>query len=185
MRNGTAYSREQLKQLECPMRPTCDSKRTGFRQRKADLCEICHKKMVHCQTGSARSRRTQKRLAERAAAAKIHPPPGAPGPIQEEIPKPAHSPNANQILKPESRTEWRRPCLENANLLLLGDSQVSRLETLITNGSVQLALPGADILDLVVLVEFGKMKFPRFANDARRNDIAQNWDQYKADLTEA
>ena len=187
MRDGKAYSREELKKLECPMKPSCNSRRTGFRQRKANLCEICHKKMVHCQSGSARSRRTEKRLAERGNAQKNHPPPIVAGPSrsQEVTPKPAYNLLAERIIKPESRNEWRRPCLDNVNLLLIGDSQISRLETLIESGSVQLSLPGADILDLTVLVEFGKMKFSNFANDARRNEIAKNWDQYRTDLQEA
>ena len=186
MRDGKAYSREELKKLECPMKPSCNSRRTGFRQRKANLCEICHKKMVHCQSGTSRSRRTEKRLAQRAAAAKINPPPIVPGPScsQNVTPTPAYNIIADRIIKPESRTEWRRPCLENVNLLLIGDSQISRLETLIENECVQLSLPGADILDLTVLLEFGKMKFSNFANDARRNEIAKNWDQYRADLSE-
>ena len=187
MNNGTAYSKEQLKKLECPMRPTCNSRRTGYRQRRANLCEICHKKMLHCQSGSARSRRTEKRLAERAAAAKIHPPPilQEPRDSQEVTPTQACNLIPDRIIKPESRSEWRRPCLQNVNLLLIGDSQISRLETMIESGSVQLSLPGADILDLAVLLEFGKMKFSNFANDARRNEIAKNWDQYRADLNEA
>ena len=188
MRDGKAYTREQLKELECPMRPKCSSKRKGFRQRSNEMCDICHKKMLHCQTGSARSRRTEKRLAERAATAKLPPPPQIvpeSNLSQEEIPKAAYSLKADQIIKPESRHAWRRPCLERATLLLIGDSQIARLDTLIDNGSVQLSLPGCDILDLAVLLEFGKMKFPNFHNDARRNDIAKNWQQYCADLSEA
>ena len=190
MRNGKAYTREQLKVLECPMRPKCNSRRTGFRQRNNDMCEICHKKMLHCQEGSARSRRTEKRLAQRAAAANLQPSSqiaqaSSSSSSQVESPNSANSQIGDRIIKPESRHAWRRPCLQNVNLLLIGDSQISRLETLIENGSVQLALPGCDILDLAVLLEFGKMKFPMFHNDARRNDIAKNWDSYRVDLSES
>ena len=176
--------------LECPMRPKCNARRTGFRQRNNDMCEICHKKMLHCQGGSARSRRTEKRLAQRAAAANLQPSSqiaqaSSSSSSRVESPNSANSQIGDRIIMPESRHAWRRPCLQNVNLLLIGDSQISRLETLIENGSVQLALPGCDILDLAVLLEFGKMKFPMFHNDARRNDIAKNWDNYRVDLSES
>ena len=183
MHDGFAVTKDELKNLKCRMNPTCDSKRKGFRQRQADLCDICRKKMVHCQSGNARSRRTEKRLMQRAESAKAHSAEMRETPqCSTQEPRQAYSRPDERIIKCQPRTAWRRPCLKDTKLLLIGDSQISRLEKLLNPDAVQCSFPGCDILDLCCLIDFGSMKFSNFGNDARRNYIAANWSQYSNNL---
>ena len=185
LHNGAAVTKDQLKNQKCPMKPPCDSQRRGFRQRKMSLCDVCKKKMVHTQSGNARSRRTEKRLNLRAEKAKQ---------IQSNIievpesstqePRKSYSLQSERIIKCQPRTSWRRPCLQNVSLLVIGDSQVARLETLLKEDAVQASYAGMDIADLCCLLEFGSMKLNNFGNDPRRNHIVANWNQYSKDLAD-
>ena len=141
--------------------------------------------MVHTQSGNARSRRTEKRLNLRAEKAKQ---------IQSNInevpesstqePRKSYSLHSERIIKCQPRTSWRRPCLQNVSLLVIGDSQVARLETLLKEDAVQASYAGMDIADLCCLLEFGSMKLNNFGNDPRRNHIVANWNQYSKDLAD-
>ena len=126
MSNGTSYYPEELKNLPCLNNPTCKSRRNhSLQSRQKDLCEVCMRKQRYCQSGSARTRRTERRrqarLDEQSSSSSQM------TPNELELPDARSNTGVGRIIKATKRATWRRPCVENATVVLLGDSQVFQI----------------------------------------------------------
>lgn len=122
MADGTAYYPEELKKLACLNKPTCQSQRRHSLQGRQNLCDVCSRKRRYCQSGSARTRRTERRREARLeqqkqSTSKL----SVTG--NESFPTP-HAISSGKIIQATKRSSWRKPCLQNIEAAIIGDSQV-------------------------------------------------------------
>ena len=122
MADGTAYYPEELKKLACLNQPTCQSQRRHSLQGRQNLCDVCARKRRYCQSGSARTRRTERRREARFEQ-KMQDSKQLRSPDQE-IYQPTATTSSGRIIQATKRSSWRRPCLQNVENVLIGDSQV-------------------------------------------------------------
>ena len=122
MADGTAYYPEELKKLPCLNQPTCQSQRRHSLQSRQNLCDVCARKKRYCQSGSARTRRTERRREARLeqkmqSSSQLRSP-------DQELVQPTSTAFNGRLIRATKRSSWRRPCLKNIDTVLLGDSQV-------------------------------------------------------------
>ena len=122
MADGSAYYPEELKKLRCLNQPTCQSQRRHSLQSRQNLCDVCARKKRYCQSGSARTRRTERRREARLeqtmqSSSQLRSP-------DQEIFQPTPTASSGRLIQATKRSSWRRPCLKNIETILLGDSQV-------------------------------------------------------------
>ena len=123
LRDGRSFYPEELKQLPCMNTPTCKSQRShSVQSRQKNLCDICMRKQRYCQSGSARSRRTERRRQARLEdqSSSSHQMTSN----ELECPNAISNTGVGRMIKASKRATWRRPCLRNSTLALVGDSQV-------------------------------------------------------------
>ena len=123
MADGRAVFPEELKKLPCLNKPTCQSQRKhSLQSRQQNLCDVCKRKQRYCQSGTARTRRTEKRREARLEQQKqLTSKLSVTG--NDSFPTP-HAISSGRIIQATKRSSWRKPFLQNIEASIILYSQL-------------------------------------------------------------